>query len=109
MPKIFIIAAKSNELIPTKKIKCFFNKEKWGEAVRACYNRNLAYIAIGCEIQSDDVNEIVPTEWYGRFQRPFPLEKLEKQLTEVAKWKFGRDAVFNTTEDFEKAQMFGEI
>lgn len=109
MSKIFIIAAQSNKTVPTKKIKCFFNKEKWGEAVRACYNRNLPYIAIGCEIQSDDVNELVPTEWYGRFQRPFSLEQLEQHLVKIAEWKFGRSAVFNASEDYEKAQSFGEI
>lgn len=109
MPKIFIIAAKSNGLIPTKKIKCFFNKTKWGEAVRACYNRNLAYIAIGCEIQSDDVNEIVPTEWYGRYRRPFSLEQLEQHLVKIAEWKFGRSAVFNGTEAYKDACAFGEL
>lgn len=109
MSKIFIIAAKSNNVIPTKKMKCFFNEKKWGEAVRACYNRDLAYMAIGCEIQSDDVNELVPTEWYGRYKNPFPAEKLEETLVKVAEWKFGKSAAFNTTEAYEKSKAFGEF
>ena len=109
MSKIFIIAAKSKGIFPTKKMKCFFNEKKWGEAVRACYNRDLAYIAIGCEIQQDDVLELVPTEWYGRYQAPFHAEKLEETLAKVAEWKFGKSAVFNTTEAYEKAKAFGEL
>ena len=90
-------------------MKCFFNEKKWGEAVRACYNRDLAYMAIGCEIQQDDVLELVPIEWYGRYKNPFPAEKLEETLTKVAEWKFGESAVFNTTKAYEKSKAFGEF
>lgn len=109
MSKIFIIAARSNQAVPEKKIKCFFNEQKWNEAVSACYKRNLAYLAIGCEIQKDDVIKLVPTEWHGRYQHPYPLQKLEQQLVDVAKWKFGRDATFNSTEAYEQAQLFGDL
>lgn len=104
--KIFIIAARSNQAIPMKKMKCFFNQHKWEEAIRACTERELNFIAVQCRAED---GMLIPESWYSRGLKPYPTSELEKNLEEVAEWKWKQRFEFTETDKYVEAQLFGEL
>lgn len=100
--KIFIIAAKSNNVIPTKKIKCFFNEQKWAKAVKACTERELNFIAIQCRVED---GMLLPESWYSRDPKPYPTSELEDNLEKAAERRWQQRFEFTFTTEYLKARL----
>lgn len=98
MAKEFFVLAASNGR--HQKIKCFTNRNKFGEALRSCAKKQgVGYSAMEFEVMFDDIAELQPEKYYNRGASGFTLQQMEKTVCKVAAHVLGIDAVINWPSD----------
>lgn len=104
MTKQFFVLAASNDR--QKKIKCFTNRNKFGEALRACDKKQgVGYSAMEFEVQREDVIELVPIRYYNNGVSGFTAKQMEKTVCAVGTHVLGYETVINWPDDFQNIDV----
>ena len=95
--EFFVLAASNGR---QKKIKCFTNRNKFGEALRACDKKQgVGYSAMEFEVMFDDIAELQPERYYNRGVSGFSLHQMDKTVCKVAEHILGYETVINWPSD----------
>lgn len=104
MSKEFFVLAASNGR--QSKIRCFTNRKKFGETLRACDKKQgVGYSAMEFEVMFDDIAELSPQKYYNRGTSGFTAKQMEKTVCKVAEHVLGYETVINWPDDFQNIDV----